>query len=227
MRIWKRVAFLLSLGVVLVALYMTPLFGNKPAVIVSGSMEPTIKTGALVLIHFSDFDDCEVGDIITYYHPGFDELVTHRVVEKGDDYYWTQGDANTARDSVSVIADNYYGKVVYVANWIAPLLERWVVDRQLDRASIMSALVAIGLCGAVACVVISLASTYLYSILFVIRGKDYSEESLAAASCIDAAMVQRCHKHKELSAWKRVKLNIAYRAWKRALFDIDDELRKL
>lgn len=227
MRVWKRVAFLLSLGVVLVALYMTPLFGNKPAVIVSGSMEPTIKTGALVLIHFSNFDDCEVGDIITYYHPGFDELVTHRVVEKGDDYYWTQGDANAARDSVSVIADNYYGKVVCIANWIAPLLERWVVDRQLDRGSIMSALVAIGLCGAIVCVVISLASTYLYSILFVVRGKDYSEESLAAASGIDASMVQRCLKHKELSVWKRVKLNLAYRVWKRTLFDIDDELKKL
>lgn len=227
MRIWKRVAFLLSLGVVLVALYMTPLFGNKPAVIVSGSMEPTIKTGALVLIHFSDFDDCEVGDIITYYHPGFDELVTHRVVEEGDDYYWTQGDANAARDSVSVIADNYYGKVVYVANWIAPLLERWVVDRQLDRGSIMSALVAIGLCAAVVCVVISLTSTYLYSILFVVRGGKYRAEDLKKLSTIDSAMVDRCVAHKELSIWKRVKLHLAYMVWKRTLLDIEDEIKKL
>ena len=227
MRMWKRVALLLSLGVVLVALYMTPLFGNKPAVIVSGSMEPTIKTGALVLIHFSDFDDCEVGDIITYYHPGFDELVTHRVVEKGDDYYWTQGDANAARDSVSVIADNYYGKVVCIANWIAPLLERWVVDRQLDRGSIMSALVAIGLCAAVVCVVISLASTYLYSILFVVRGGKYSAEDLKKLSTIDSAMVYRCIAHKELSIWKRVKLHLAYRVWKRTLLDIEDEIKKL
>ena len=227
MRIWKRVAFLLSLGVVLVALYMTPLFGNKPAVIVSGSMEPTIKTGALVLIHFYDFGDCGVGDIITYYHPGFKELVTHRVVEKGEDYYWTKGDANVARDSISVIEDNFYGKVIYAANWVAPLLERWVVDRQFDRAALMSVLLVIGLCGVVACIAVSLVSTYLCSLLFVVRDKEYSKESLDAMLEVDASMVQRCLKHKELSAWKRVKLNLAYRVWKRTLFDIDDELKKL
>ena len=105
MRVWKRVSLFLSVLVVLAALYMTPLFGNKPAVIVSGSMEPTIQTGAFILVHFSDFEDCEVGDVITYYHPGFDELATHRIVEKGEDYYWTKGDANTARDNISVIED--------------------------------------------------------------------------------------------------------------------------
>ena len=78
MRVWKRVSLFLSVLVVLAALYMTPLFGNKPAVIVSGSMEPTIQTGAFILVHFSDFEDCEVGDVITYYHPGFDELVLRK-----------------------------------------------------------------------------------------------------------------------------------------------------
>ena len=227
MRIWKRVAFLLSLGVVLVALYLTPLFGNKPAVIISGSMEPTIKTGALVLIHFSDFEDCEVGDVITYYHPGFKELVTHRVIEKGEDYYWTKGDANAARDSISVIADNFYGKVIYVANWAAPLLEHWVVDRQFDRAALMSVLLVVGLCGVIACVVISLVSTYLYSLLFVVRNKEYSKESLDSLSEVDASLVRCCLGHRDLSMWKRVKLHLTYRVWKRTLSDINDELKKL
>ena len=163
MRVWKRVSLFLSVLVVLAALYMTPLFGNKPAVIVSGSMEPTIKTGALILIHFSDFEDCEVGDVITYYHPGFDELVTHRIVEKGEDYYWTKGDANTARDDVSVIKDNFYGKVTYVANWLAPLLENWVVDRQFDRTALMSVLLVVGLGCGVDCIVISLISGFFSS----------------------------------------------------------------
>ena len=227
MRVWKRVSLFLSVLVVLAALYMTPLFGNKPAVIVSGSMEPTIKTGALILIHFSDFEDCEVGDVITYYHPGFDELVTHRIVEKGEDYYWTKGDANTARDDVSVIKDNFYGKVTYVANWLAPLLENWVVDRQFDRTALMSVLLVVGLGCGVDCIMISLISTYMYSFLFVVRGGKYSAEDLKKLSTIDSAMVDRCVAHKELSIWKRVKLYLAYRVWKRTLLDLEDELKKL
>ena len=190
-------------------------------------MEPTIKTGALILIHFSDFEDCEVGDVITYYHPGFDELVTHRIVEKGEDYYWTKGDANTARDDVSVIKDNFYGKVTYVANWLAPLLENWVVDRQFDRTALMSVLLVVGLGCGVDCIVISLISTYMYSFLFVVRGGKYSAEDLKKLSTIDSAMVDRCVAHKELSIWKRVKLHLAYRVWKRTLLDLEDELKKL
>ena len=76
MRVWKRVSLFLSVLVVLAALYMTPLFGNKPAVIVSGSMEPTIQTGEFLVVHFSDFEDCEVGDVLTYYHPGLASAIT-------------------------------------------------------------------------------------------------------------------------------------------------------
>ena len=227
MRVWKRVSLFLSVLVVLAALYMTPLFGNKPAVIVSGSMEPTIQTGAFILVHFSDFEDCEVGDVITYYHPGFDELVTHRIVEKGEDYYWTKGDANTARDDVSVIKDNFYGKVTYVANWLAPLMKNWVVDRQFDRTALMSVFLVVGLCCGIVCIVISLISTYMYSFLFVVRGGKYSAEDLKKLSTIDSAMVDRCVAHKELSIWKRVKLHLAYRVWKRTLLDLEDELKKL
>lgn len=190
-------------------------------------MEPTIQTGAFILVHFSDFEDCEVGDVITYYHPGFDELVTHRIVEKGEDYYWTKGDANSVRDDISVIEDNFYGKVIYTANWLAPLMGRWIADRQLDKAALMSVLIVVGLCVMAACVAISFVSTYLYSFIFVVRGKSYSEKTLESLSEVGNSMVQLCHKHTELSTWKRVKLNLTYRVWKRTLVDIEDELKKL
>ena len=148
------------------ALYTTPLFGNKPAVIVSGSVEPTIQTGAFILVHFSDFEDCELGDVITYYHPGLDELVTHRIVERGDACYWTKGDANPARDGVSVVKDNFYGKVTYVANWLAPFMKNWIVDRQFDKEALMSVLLEVGLGCWIACIVISFISSYIYSLLF-------------------------------------------------------------
>lgn len=227
MRMWKRVAFLLSLLVVSAALYMTPLFGNKPAVIVSGSMEPAIKTGALVLIHFSDFEDCEVGDVITYYHPGFNELITHRIVEKGEDYYWTQGDANQEHDNISVIKDNFYGKVVYIANWVSPLLQNWIVDRQFDRMALMSALLVVGLCCGVVIVLVSLASTYLRSVLFVAKKSGYQTKELNRLYTIGRTMMMRCYSHKSLTFWKRVKLNLAYRVWRRTMLDIEDELKHI
>ena len=101
------------------------------------------------------------------------------------------------------------------------------MDRQLDRAALMSVLIVVGLCAMIACVVISFVSTYLYSFLFVVRGKSYSEKTLESLSRDDGSMVKLCHKHTELSTWKRVKLNLTYRAWKRTLSDVEDELRKL
>ena len=166
MKVWRCVSLFLSVLALLAALYTTPLLGNKPAVIVSGSMEPTIQTGAFILVHFSDFEDCELGDVITYYHPGLDELVTHRIVERGDACYWTKGDANPARDGVSVVKDNFYGKVTYVANWLAPFMRNWIVDRRFDKEAFMSVLLEVGLGCWIACIVISFISSYIYSLLF-------------------------------------------------------------
>lgn len=223
----KRIGTALSVLTVFLSLFMTPLFGNKPVVIVSGSMEPTIQTGALTLVHFTVFEGCEVGDIITYYHPGFNELVTHRIVEKGPDYYWTKGDANTERDSVAVVKDNFYGKVMLTANWTAPILKPWLVDRQVDKAALMSIIIVVGAICSVVCVVISLVSTYLYSLQFVFRNKGYAPEQLKELYNIHKRIQDRCVAHRELPTWKRVKLNLAFRVWKRTLEDLDDEIKKL
>ena len=61
----------------------------------------------------------------------------------------------------------------------------------------------------------------------MVGGGKYSAEDLKKLSIINSAMVSRCVAHKELSIWKRVKLHLAYRVWKRMLFDIEDELKKL
>ena len=66
------------------------LFGIRPYVVYSGSMEPEIPTGAVVFTKEGEFSP-KKGDIITF-HNG-DTVVTHRVVKKEKDIFITKGDA--------------------------------------------------------------------------------------------------------------------------------------
>ena len=85
--------------------------GYTPYVVMSGSMEPVIHTGAVAFIHTKD-TDCQVGDIITYRlrgNNGEEILVTHRIVAEQDGMYITQGDANDAQDLSPVSAEQIIG----------------------------------------------------------------------------------------------------------------------
>lgn len=71
------------------------LFGYQIYHIESGSMEPTLPTGSLIISsEISKEDNLNIGDVITYLLD--DTLVTHRIVEVGHDasglFYRTKGD---------------------------------------------------------------------------------------------------------------------------------------
>lgn len=86
------------------------LFGWSQAVVLTGSMEPAISAGDLILMHRED--GYRVGDIITYAEGG--ASVTHRIVEETEEGYRTQGDANCGWDQEPVAKDRVYGKVAAV-----------------------------------------------------------------------------------------------------------------
>ena len=104
----------------LVSVFNIP--GNfKVLTVLSGSMEPAIKTGSVVVIKPSD--NYQVGDIITFGKITKTQVpTTHRIVEiKGDDndddndnnkVYLTKGDANNASDAREVRASEIIGKVL-------------------------------------------------------------------------------------------------------------------
>lgn len=88
------------------------IFGIKPAVVLSGSMEPKIKTGDLIFIHEIDPSKLKNGDVICYLVSG--KAITHRIVdittsEEGDVHYVTQGDANNVTDGKEVKQDQIQG----------------------------------------------------------------------------------------------------------------------
>lgn len=90
-------------------------------VVQSGSMEPTVKTGSLVIVQPEN--QYKKNDIITFKsrpdadirNPGL--LITHRIVDikedKGEVFFTTKGDANNAPDMESRPAGNVLGKVVF------------------------------------------------------------------------------------------------------------------
>lgn len=82
--------------------------GYGSAVIITGSMEPTISPGDIVVIHKQQ--SFAVGDIVAYRS---DKPITHRIVEKTRNGYITQGDANSADDG-EIEYSRMIGKVVKV-----------------------------------------------------------------------------------------------------------------
>lgn len=64
--------------------------------VVSGSMEPTLKVGDLIIIN-TNFDNYEKDDIITFRDVN-GSFVTHRIIEIDDSTMVTKGDANPSLD---------------------------------------------------------------------------------------------------------------------------------
>lgn len=88
------------------------LLGWQPTVIVSGSMQPLVRIGDVVLIQSDpDPDRLTVGSIITFDDPDLPgRLVTHRLVAIHDDgMLTTRGDANADADPTPVHRDAVQG----------------------------------------------------------------------------------------------------------------------
>lgn len=93
--------------------------GFKALVVQSGSMEPSIKTGSVVLIKKQD--TYSVGDIISFVGAGSDST-THRVIKtnivKSKEIFNTKGDANQGEDREAVGIDNILGKTVFTVPYL-------------------------------------------------------------------------------------------------------------
>lgn len=91
------------------------LFGYKVFNIISGSMEPNLNIGDIVIIKEIKTENIEKGDIITFRQEG--SAITHRVVdivkENENTYYQTKGDNNNANDDVLVSNKDIEGIYVF------------------------------------------------------------------------------------------------------------------
>lgn len=83
------------------------IFGYTFFEIVSGSMSPTIEKGDMIIVKIDT--NYKVGDIVSF--KDNDSIITHRIIEKNDNYYVTQGDANNVADN-PIKEEQIIGKTV-------------------------------------------------------------------------------------------------------------------
>jgi len=89
--------------------------------VVTGSMEPTLPVGALLVTEQTEMQNVQVDDIICFRAQEsaiFGKMMTHRVVgihtgANGALLFETKGDANLAQDGYFVTQTNYVGKVIW------------------------------------------------------------------------------------------------------------------
>ncbi len=137
--IWKVIKILLlviGILVVLVAgtiLYkanrypdkVPDVFGYKPMIVLSGSMETYIYTGDLVFVKMVDTDTLKVNDIIAFRNET-NTVTTHRIIEivmeNGERFFRTKGDNNNVEDAnlvpMSAVEGVYVGKISGLGNYL-------------------------------------------------------------------------------------------------------------
>ena len=95
--------------VVVIALTAVLISGYRPYVVLSGSMEPEIRTGSICLINTGyPYDELKLGDVIAFTNGRIS--VTHRIYEFRDGLIRTKGDANESPDQYFISSGNYLGR---------------------------------------------------------------------------------------------------------------------
>ena len=84
-------------------------FGITPLIVISGSMEPAIMPGDLVVIREQAPDKYVVGDVVTYLEGNIS--YTHRIVGEEDGLFVLKGDNNNVADD-KLAATQLIGKVI-------------------------------------------------------------------------------------------------------------------
>lgn len=120
MKVFNRICNILSTLVIIVfaaiaaVLVLPPLLGCRNMAVVSGSMEPGIPVGSIVVVKEADPAKLKVGDVISYRMSG-DTMVTHRIaaIDTQSGQVTTKGDANEVEDANPVAFSEIVGRKVF------------------------------------------------------------------------------------------------------------------
>lgn len=109
-------AFMILVMTAAVLTFLAPHSGWRADAVYSGSMEPELKVGSVVITRPVEVEEIKAGDIITFYSPLSGKLTSHRVIalEEGSELcLLTKGDANGDADPFIIPAQNVVGKVCF------------------------------------------------------------------------------------------------------------------
>jgi signal peptidase len=121
------VAILIMLMIASALTYLAPHLGWRVDALSSGSMEPQLKVGDLVVAWPVKPETIVVGDVITLRPVSAgQDMITHRVFSIGQGSslsFKTKGDANSIPDPISVPAQNILGKVCFHVPYLGYVTE--------------------------------------------------------------------------------------------------------
>jgi signal peptidase len=114
---WLILGFL-SAVLIFILFPLLPIEDNYSLkIVLSGSMEPAIKTGGIVMV--KPASEYQTGDIITYqYGRHARDLTTHRIIEQQGNEFITKGDNNNAADIQPVEKEQILGKVLLTVPYV-------------------------------------------------------------------------------------------------------------
>lgn len=112
---WLVIIGITVLGAYIVASNFSLFGGYQSLLVQSGSMEPSIMTGDIIVIQSQP--DYQINDVVTFKNNS-NLVVTHRIIEiqnNEEKRYMTKGDANRSEDEDVISKSQIIGKVVFVA----------------------------------------------------------------------------------------------------------------
>lgn len=122
---YSFVASIVALGLLLLV-SAVPVAHVEVKIVQSGSMEPAIHTGSIVVIRQQE--SYEVGDVITFFYSVRDLTpTTHRIIDiyegDGEKRYVTKGDANENNDPNTIEEEAVVGKVLFSLRAVGYILD--------------------------------------------------------------------------------------------------------
>jgi len=122
---------LISVVAVAMIVSVLPISNNfQIKVVQSGSMEPDVKMGSLIMI--KPVNHYKVGDVITFLgnfknEKGENLPITHRIINigatEGETFYVTKGDANEDSDSRHIAQKDIVGKMLFSIPYLGYVVE--------------------------------------------------------------------------------------------------------
>ncbi|MCU0631269.1 MAG: signal peptidase I [Methanoregulaceae archaeon] len=122
-KLGRILAILFLILIISVSLFtiLSPFFGWRTEVVISGSMEPALKTGSVVIVRPVDLLTIQQGDIVMFSSLDKKSLTTHRVVKIEQETglaFITKGDANNNPDITAVSPDQVVGIVAFTIPYL-------------------------------------------------------------------------------------------------------------
>lgn len=137
-KILNAIFLVILIGLVVILLYLAigsrgnglPFLQNfQLFTVLSGSMEPNLNVGGVIIVEKVDPDTLKEGDIITFLSNDTTlngKVVSHRIIQVVDNnngrMFITKGDANEDRDDAAAVPNNVIGRVIFHVPYLGYLL---------------------------------------------------------------------------------------------------------